>query len=440
IDRHTGSCQLPQEAGEPCSKKSDCAQDLTCTNKKSSKKFFGIEGTCEAPREEGERCFKNNECEGGLICSDHECKAKQETGSLCETEHSENYDNYSPHADCADGYLCNDKITDEYGRSTCQPVETPGSKCYEGPWGTKLDCPEGQTCHSDSYNNFWGSCAPISEEDESCEADDDCFGDLKCRTETGSRTKSCQQPIQQGKPCNQETNFSGCDDGLVCMNKSSTCEPPSKEAGSACADNNECGQGLSCQEWENQCQPKQGEGGLCYDHADCKQGLACGDTADNSPVSTCFDPNNVEELNCHNYDDESLMALKQEIIEVDVQSIIEEAGKHKAYFLQNLFGVVPIIKYRIYSIENPEHIRNELCVGLNNLNMDLNYSDQLPIIIETEMLKVKNNPELMGIINENADQIHSLIQILRSLGNVNSESEISPWLITLAELFEELLD
>ena len=126
--------------------------------------------------------------------------------------------------------------------------------------------------------------------------------------------------------------------------------------------------------------------------------------------------------------------------EVYVEPIIEAAKKHNAYLLKNLFFIVPIIKYRIFGIENPEHLRNELCVSLNELNVDLNYSDQFPIIAERRLNEVKENPELMSVINENADQVRSLIHALRSIGSLSSESEITSWLITLSGLLEQLLD
>lgn len=257
---------------EPCEHSSDCAEGLVCetiTDGGDERRCVGDLGAscatdeacarthgyecvpveshkstsvCGPPSAAGGPCQEDDDCVNGQ-CGEASEACADGWGSECMLD-----------SDCIEG-VCR---FDDEGDRTCQLLGTLGEPCDRDS-----DCDNGRPCSDD------GVCLGLSGE-QGCWDDAQCTNGTICRDDGGG--DACLEPaVEAGSACLEESD---CGDGLVCVELACLAED-----GYECTDAEDCGDGSVC--YSGYCTEPVPEGSSCQDASGaaddsiCEAGLLC---------------------------------------------------------------------------------------------------------------------------------------------------------------------
>ena len=162
---------------------------------------------------------------------------------------------------CGAGLRCRDEVEP----NVCIALGKDGDDCLTGK-----DCADGFHCHAGS-----GKCWDGIDGDP-CETQEECTAPFECAAEgIVYEPGYCHQFLIEGADCTGEGEFIHCLGGLICSSLSSppTCQEPSP-IGGLCNTNEECNDGLYCQQSLGVCLA--GEDGVpCMGDEWCSPGWTC---------------------------------------------------------------------------------------------------------------------------------------------------------------------
>ena len=289
-----GTCRkAPFQEGEECREDEECADGLYCdidTN------------LCTAKKQDTQPCLEDRECLNG-VCINGECRGRGAEGEQCDDDDH-----------CESGLYC------DYNSGTCKPFAKENESCNEAICDRGLLCDldqfcvplDGASCYDYCDGGFFfvgiygcteeGVCKRLGEMGDSCENHLECFGGYMCRDGV------CSTGYGIDEPCDPAIKEGGCMMGLYCAD-SGVCRPTSEKpksgVGGSCYSNEDCQEGLVCDQWQYYCVQPGSEGDECFSNEECKEGLVC--KYDDSGNSKCSQPSNQGD-SC-SYDDECAAGL-----------------------------------------------------------------------------------------------------------------------------------
>ena len=298
------------EAGDACTKKSDCADGLVCADgmcvtkvgldEDCSGEYVSceegecVDGTCQVvtvTKPAGSRCAERSECSEGLDCIDGFCGTRISLGEDCTGAFA-----YCEEGECVDG-TCQKASDLKPAGGTCAARSecADGLDCIWGVCGTGVGlgedcsgefvfCVEGEcldgTCQNPPEQPDLVACS----EDAPCEAPLRCGGDGYCH-EPAEPGGECGKtvPCPEGQFCGMDgfcsdlldlghacTDHSECAGDAICDN---VCMIFGREIGSACSEFEQCVKTADCV--DNVCRVSVKDGESCDENHLCPEGDIC---------------------------------------------------------------------------------------------------------------------------------------------------------------------
>ena len=177
------------------------------------------------------------------------------------------------------------------GCGQCRPSRPPGARCTQDQECSRADAPEGVVCSAGAGLRCTRlDIGPEAAAGQRCGTFSSaelisqvpCGAGLWCDITDDSRSGVCRPPVAAGAPCEQGRSV--CQDGHVCPESVSTCQPfiISDMVGATCSDDGSspvCNHYASVTCKQGSCRPLGAEGDSCAGEVDCDFGLFCDDAS-----------------------------------------------------------------------------------------------------------------------------------------------------------------
>jgi hypothetical protein len=228
-----GLCVPRSSIGGPCVTDHYCPSNGWCDG-----------GSCSPRSPVGGVCDSDGQCVTISWCSNQTCVGRIEVGLSCDAT-----------SRCASGAHC---VMPDGLIGTCQPLPSAGSDCADGQCGEGLGC-----------ITYTGTCAARLTSGADCDRTTMCATTQLCASE-GLNSSVCQAPdvVGLGEGC--AAAASTCNASLYC--NAGTCVAYAV-SGEQCTDDEQCVAGTSCV--LGACKTLGGAFASCDSQEDCANGLYC---------------------------------------------------------------------------------------------------------------------------------------------------------------------